>query len=156
MAMPTSDSESSTVAGDRLPVHAKRDSSQLDPADNYLPGNETDVEKGPDGSHGTVSAPPATAAEKPAGPPGMSSADFPDGGLDAWLCVLGGWCALFSTFGLINCIGIFVQLYSAGPLAGYSLSTVTWITSLQAFMMTGTGAIVSRSLSLCNAMQRHD
>ena len=78
----------------------------------------------------------------------MRPTDFPDGGLDAWLCVLGGWCALFSSFGLINCVGVFVQQYSAGPLAGYSLSTVTWITSLQVFMMTGSGLLVSPRSSL--------
>jgi hypothetical protein len=28
----------------------------------------------------------------------------PDGGLAAWLALLGSWCMLFCTFGLINCI----------------------------------------------------
>lgn len=27
----------------------------------------------------------------------------PDGGLRAWLALLGSWCMLFCTFGLINC-----------------------------------------------------
>jgi hypothetical protein len=27
----------------------------------------------------------------------------PDGGLAAWLCVFGGFCAVFSSFGWINC-----------------------------------------------------
>ena len=27
---------------------------------------------------------------------------LPDGGVTAWLVVLGGWCALFCTFGWIN------------------------------------------------------
>ena len=27
----------------------------------------------------------------------------PDGGLKAWLCVLGGFCTLFCSFGWINC-----------------------------------------------------
>ena len=36
----------------------------------------------------------------PASPPvpvkgGINPADFPDGGLEAWLVVLGGWCCLF-------------------------------------------------------------
>ncbi|KAJ1325704.1 MFS transporter MCT family aspergillic acid transporter [Microdochium nivale] len=141
--MPASVSDSYTMADDCRPVHAKKDSSQLDPAD-LLTESETDVEKAASGGHGIVSVLPATASEKPAGPPGTSPADFPDGGFDAWLCVLGGWCAAFSAFGLINCIGVFVQLYAAGPLAGYSLSMVTWITSLQAFVMTGTGAIMGR------------
>lgn len=31
-------------------------------------------------------------------------AKAPDGGLAAWLALLGSWCMLFCTFGLINCI----------------------------------------------------
>lgn len=79
----------------------------------------------------------------PSGPPGFSPADFPDGGLEAWLVVAGGFCALFSTFGLVNCVGVFVNYYVEGPLSNYSSSTVSWITSLQVFMMSGLNAIVS-------------
>ncbi|KAH7029281.1 major facilitator superfamily domain-containing protein [Microdochium trichocladiopsis] len=159
--MTGSDSDSSTMAGDHQPTPQKRD-PLMNPA--KYPENETeanlwaepravadaDIEKeaGTAGSSDSASAPtPASPTGKPTGPggpPGMKPADFPDGGLDAWLCVLGGWCALFSTFGLINCVGVFVQHYSSGPLAGYSLSTITWITSLQVFMMTGSGAVMGR------------
>jgi hypothetical protein len=36
---------------------------------------------------------------------GINPADFPDGGLEAWLVVFGGWLGLFTSFGWINCIG---------------------------------------------------
>lgn len=36
-------------------------------------------------------------------PGGPNPADFPDGGRQAWLAVLGGWCCLFCSFGWINC-----------------------------------------------------
>lgn len=29
--------------------------------------------------------------------------DFPDGGLQAWLVVFGGFCLVFASFGWINC-----------------------------------------------------
>ena len=29
---------------------------------------------------------------------GINPADFPDGGLEAWLVVLGGWCCLFCKY----------------------------------------------------------
>lgn len=40
--------------------------------------------------------------EGPSGgsPPWMK--DIPDGGLDAWLVILGNWCTSFVTFGWIN------------------------------------------------------
>lgn len=86
--------------------------------------------------------------EKPAAPagapPGFAPADFPDGGTDAWLCVLGGFCALFCTFGLVNCVGVFLSYYVQGPLDGYGESSVAWITSMQIFVQTGTTAIWGR------------
>jgi MFS family permease len=66
---------------------------------------------------------------------GPNPADFPDGGLEAWLVVLGGWCCLFCSFGWINCIGVFQEYYQSHQLASYSPSTVSWITSMETFMM---------------------
>lgn len=88
--------------------------------------------------------------EKPAGPPGgfppgMAPSDFPDGGLQAWLVVFGGWCGLFCTFGLVNCIGVFEEYYFHGPLSQYSASTISWILSMQVWGMAFFGAVVSTS-----------
>ncbi|KAI1080357.1 MFS general substrate transporter [Whalleya microplaca] len=93
---------------------------------------EADMEKG-----GLAQAPPP-------GPPGFNPADFPDGGLEAWLVVVGGFLALFSTFGLINCVGVFLEYYVTNSLSTYSTSTVSWITSLQVFLMTGLNAVMGR------------
>ncbi|OJJ06557.1 hypothetical protein ASPVEDRAFT_87855 [Aspergillus versicolor CBS 583.65] len=61
--------------------------------------------------------------------------DFPDGGLQAWLVVLGCWCGMFCTFGLVNCIGVFEAYYVSdkGPLHQHSQGDVSWITSFQAW-----------------------
>lgn len=75
-------------------------------------------------------------------PPGMAPADFPDGGFEAWLVVFGGWCALFCTFGLVNCVGVFQKYYVSGPLRDYDSSAVSWITSVEVFFMVFCGAIV--------------
>jgi hypothetical protein len=41
--------------------------------------------------------------EKPQGPPAhFDPRQNPDGGAKAWLCVLGGFCTLFCSFGLIS------------------------------------------------------
>lgn len=68
-------------------------------------------------------------------PGGVNPADFPDGGLEAWLVVLGSFCCLFVSFGWINCIGVFQDYYQEHLLTGYSSSTISWIPSLELFMM---------------------
>ncbi|KAF7524802.1 hypothetical protein G7054_g11291 [Neopestalotiopsis clavispora] len=87
----------------------------------------------------------AVPQTKPVGaPPGFAPSDFPDGGLDAWLTVFGGFMALFCTFGLVNCVGVFLSYYVQGPLDSYGESAVSWITSTQIFVQTGTTAIWGR------------
>lgn len=72
---------------------------------------------------------------------GTSPADFPDGGFQAWLVVLGSWCCLFVSFGWINCVGVFQEYYQEHLLASYSSSTIAWIPSLEIFMMFFGGPI---------------
>lgn len=83
-----------------------------------------------------VPAPQPTAASNPAD-------EFPEGGRDAWMTVFGGWLALFCTFGLINCVGVFQNYYTTVYLADYEISTISWITSVQVFVMVFCGTIVS-------------
>lgn len=66
---------------------------------------------------------------------GINPADFPDGGLEANLVALGSWFCLFCSFGWINCIGVFQEYYEVHLLTGYSSSTVSWIPSMETFMM---------------------
>jgi hypothetical protein len=82
--------------------------------------------------------------QPPAGgpPPGMAPADFPDGGAEAWLVVFGGWCALFCTFGLVNCVGVFQKYYVSGPLRDHDSSAVSWILSVEVFFMVFCSALV--------------
>lgn len=118
-------------------------SQQQETDANIWPDPENVVEA--DMEKGGVAEKAGPAQQGPPGaPPGLSPADFPDGGLQAWLVVFGGWCALFATFGLINCVGVFVEYYLNGPLASYTSSSVTWITSIQVFIMTGCTAIMGR------------
>jgi MFS family permease len=66
---------------------------------------------------------------------GSNPADFPDGGFEAWLVILGAWCSLFVSFGWITSIGVFQDYYLSHQLSEYSSSTVSWIPSLQACSM---------------------
>jgi hypothetical protein len=122
-------SESKRPSIERIPSQQHSTLGEQREPENVV---EADLEK--TGVH----PPPANA-----GPPGMNPADFPDGGLQAWTVVFGGWCGLFCTFGLINCIGVFETYYVTGPLRQYSASEVSWITSAQVFFMQFTGIFVS-------------
>ncbi|KAL2072373.1 hypothetical protein VTL71DRAFT_11716 [Oculimacula yallundae] len=93
---------------------------------------EADLEKG-----GVI--PKSTPA-----PGGVNPADFPDGGLEACLVVLGGWLCLFCSFGWVNCIGVFQEYYQENLLTTYSSSTVSWIPSLELFMMFFGGPIFGK------------
>ncbi|KAH7154895.1 major facilitator superfamily domain-containing protein [Dactylonectria estremocensis] len=98
--------------------------------------DDTDLERG------DVLESPAKPDAPAAGlPPGMAPADFPDGGREAWLVVFGGWCALFCTFGLVNCVGVFQAYYVRGPLRNFDNSSVSWIMSVQVFFMIFSGAV---------------
>ncbi|KAF2102037.1 putative MFS monocarboxylate transporter [Rhizodiscina lignyota] len=68
----------------------------------------------------------------------------PDGGREAWLTVLGGFCCLFVSFGWISSIGVFQNYYETHQLRHYSPSTIAWIPSLEAFMMFSGGPIVGK------------
>lgn len=67
--------------------------------------------------------------KKPSG--GTDPASFPDGGLEAWLVVSGGFASLFSSFGWINAIGVFQTEWEKNQLRNYSPSTISWIPSLE-------------------------
>jgi hypothetical protein len=86
-----------------------------------------------------IEALPESSAISPA-----SESEYPEGGRDAWLVVVGGWFGLFCTFGLVTCVGVFLEYYQTGPLADYSPSAISWITSLQVFFQVGGSAVVSR------------
>ncbi|EMC95675.1 hypothetical protein BAUCODRAFT_131489 [Baudoinia panamericana UAMH 10762] len=86
------------------------------------------------------------AAEPQNGPPpgAFDPRQNPDGGAKAWLCVLGGFCVLFCSFGWINTIGVFQNYYQTHQLAEYSPSTVSWVSSLETFFMFAGGPIIGK------------
>ncbi|EEA25305.1 hypothetical protein TMatcc_006470 [Talaromyces marneffei ATCC 18224] len=85
----------------------------------------------------------AVAVESPklAGPPPP-----PNGGTRAWLQVLGAFFLNFNTWGLLNAFGTFQSEYSTGLLRGSSQSSMSWIGSLQAFLMLVIGVLCGRAL----------
>lgn len=106
---------------------------------------EADIEKGlaeHDNDEDRKSGAASAAGPQPGS--GFHPSDFPDGGVQAWLVVFGGWCALFATFGFVSCIGVFQAYYETGPLANYSTSTISWITATEVWAMIFFGLIFGR------------
>jgi MFS family permease len=98
-----------------------------------------DIEKPPvDEEHIEPSAPTADAA--PVSP--WHPSQFPDGGKQAYLTLLGGFCCLFCSFGWLNCLGVFQNYYQMNQLRDYSPSTIAWIPSIQIFIMFIPGPVV--------------
>lgn len=128
------------MSGDTIPNPTDHASDGEKPAmtdtlDNSSPSPEKETEAN------IFPEPRATAEadlEKAAAPKtvgGVNPASFPDGGLEAWLVVLGSFCCLFCSFGWINCIGVFQEYYQQNLLSQYSSSTIAWIPSCEVCMM---------------------
>ncbi|KAH8671541.1 major facilitator superfamily domain-containing protein [Xylariales sp. PMI_506] len=77
-------------------------------------------------------------------PEEYTPSDPPDGGREAWLMVLGGWCGTFCTLGLLNCGGTFEEYYVGGPLAAYGASEVSWVISVQSWAMNFSSIVFGR------------
>ncbi|KAL1851184.1 hypothetical protein Plec18170_006508 [Paecilomyces lecythidis] len=69
--------------------------------------------------------------EKPAAGPGP----VPNGGLVAWLHVLGGFILFFNTWGILNAFGVFQTYYESGALFHKTSSDISWIGSIQSYML---------------------
>ncbi|KAI1772922.1 monocarboxylate permease-like protein [Hypoxylon cercidicola] len=107
--------------------------------------NDPDVEKSTIDNHENGDffvPPPETQHSAPAGPDPNA---FPDGGFEAWLCIAGGFCTVFSSFGWVNCIGVFQDYYQANQLSSYSSSSVAWIPATESFMLFFFGLVSGRA-----------
>ncbi|KAI9758540.1 MAG: Altered inheritance of mitochondria protein 24, mitochondrial [Chaenotheca gracillima] len=107
---------------------------------NILPDTSSETERVAIGD----SEKNAPEGVKPPAPGGIDPSSFPDGGLEAWLVVLGGFCCLFCSFGWINCIGVFQNYYETDLLRELSPSTIAWIPALETFMMFVGGPIFGK------------
>ncbi|KAL4912693.1 major facilitator superfamily domain-containing protein [Aspergillus aurantiobrunneus] len=65
---------------------------------------------------------------------------YPEGGLRAWLVVLGAWCAMIPSMGLLNSLGTLHAWTSSYQLQGYSESSIGWIYGAYGFFLYVAGA----------------
>ncbi|KAJ5590557.1 hypothetical protein N7450_004529 [Penicillium hetheringtonii] len=59
---------------------------------------------------------------------------YPEGGLEAWLVVLGSFLGLFGSLGLVNTIGTFQAYIENHQLEDYSSGSIGWIFGMYAFL----------------------
>ncbi|KAI9062121.1 MFS general substrate transporter [Trametes sanguinea] len=72
------------------------------------------------------------AEKAPASPPAdQEDSECPDGGLKAWLCIVGIASGLCATFGFVNSWGVFQAFYEEFILRDRSPSDIAWIGSIQ-------------------------
>ncbi|KAJ7626115.1 major facilitator superfamily domain-containing protein [Roridomyces roridus] len=90
----------------------------------------------------TLTMETARDAEKAEGQPGGKElpmtpviAPPPDGGLAAWLTILGTSLVAFSTFGTVNGYGAFNDYYSDTYLTNYSATLISMIGAIQIFIL---------------------
>ncbi|KAM5539789.1 hypothetical protein V8D89_006602 [Ganoderma adspersum] len=69
----------------------------------------------------------------------------PDGGRAAWLTIAGAWMIQFCTFGYLNAFGVYQDFYTRDFLSHESPSNISWIGSLQLFLMYAPGAFVGHA-----------
>lgn len=68
-------------------------------------------------------------------------ADIPNGGIVAWLQVVGSFFLFFNSWGIVNMFGAFQTFYESDLLSHESPSNVSWIGSIQAFLLLLVGVI---------------
>lgn len=81
---------------------------------------------------------PSNADHEPGRDTASSAGDgesYPEGGLRAWLVVLGTWLALLSSLGLMNTLGTFQTYLTETQLKDYDEGTVGWIFSMYTFVV---------------------
>ncbi|KAK4041468.1 major facilitator superfamily domain-containing protein [Parachaetomium inaequale] len=88
-----------------------------------------------------TATPAAVAAAAPADPERPLPDQIPDGGLTAWLQVVGSAAVLVNTWGIINSFGVFQAYYEADLLRSHSSSDISWIGSTQAALLFLVGVV---------------
>ncbi|KIW08845.1 uncharacterized protein PV09_00771 [Verruconis gallopava] len=73
-------------------------------------------------------------APAPSIPSADGDATYPEGGLRAWLVVLGSFSGMMAAFGFMNTMGAFQTYVSQNQLKDYNESTIGWIFSFFVFL----------------------
>ncbi|OQE00821.1 hypothetical protein PENVUL_c045G03536 [Penicillium vulpinum] len=104
----------------------------------YPSGHNTNLDEEAPRSAFSIIEPPAELSTLTTHLTGHSTDEtFPDGGLQAWCVVMGSFCLLMGTFGVMNTTGILQNYFATHQLASYSPSAIGWIPGLFTFFGLG-------------------
>ncbi|KEY68325.1 hypothetical protein S7711_07798 [Stachybotrys chartarum IBT 7711] len=67
---------------------------------------------------------------------------YPEGGLKAWMVVVGSWATMLSSLGLMNTIAIFHSYTHNHQLSHYNEDTIGWIFSIYSFLAFACGIYI--------------
>lgn len=73
-------------------------------------------------------------------PPDGADSGYPEGGAQAWSVVLGAWCAMIPSMGLLNSLGVLHAWIGNHQLQDYSESSIGWIFGAYGFFLYLAGA----------------
>jgi len=127
-----------------LPAHHCYTIMSATPAEQHAAEHETSTLNGSAANVAPVISEKEKVVDAEAAPPPPPPAafDVPDGGLEAWSVVLGGWLVLFSTFGYVNAFGVYEDYYVQE--LGQSPSAIAWIGSFQTFLQFACGLVTGK------------
>lgn len=100
---------------------------------------DANVEQAARDAAASVQASEASGSQRSPTPPIIGP--IPNGGVEAWLQVLGSWATLVATWGLVNSFGVFQTYYETDLLSTESSSSISWIGSLQACLLLVVGVV---------------
>ncbi|THU77698.1 MFS general substrate transporter [Dendrothele bispora CBS 962.96] len=76
--------------------------------------------------------------------PDIAANTFPEGGLRAWMSVLGGFMIMVCTLAFGSSFGVYQDYYTRISLDEHATSQISWIGSLQTFLLFGSGIYTGR------------
>lgn len=74
--------------------------------------------------------------------PQSSETEYPDGGVEAWTVVVGAWCAMIPSMGLLNTLAVLEAWLTEHQLKDVPKTKTAWIFSCYAFFLYFCGAQV--------------
>ncbi|OTB07496.1 hypothetical protein M426DRAFT_317802 [Hypoxylon sp. CI-4A] len=138
MTITPHNADDSCLINQTVPTGVLSPSEQIDEK-SQLPNSNSNFSPNEDRENETGRSHPVENVAAPSGEESGSDNDddevFPEGGLEAWLVVLGSFCAMISVYGIINVSAVFESYFSTHQLAAYDSSAIGWIFSVYLFVV---------------------